>query len=217
MKRRLLPNIRATGWAVSFLAVLGLAYLAIPRRVDLRAFDPVVLGQMETRLWRDYYEHRPVRLALGLYALNRKQFGYSPWDSACLALDAAQTATVFQPTRNRSEAQAARPYLDHYFGRIVRRTGSPADPRKLAESELDWWQLRREQRSAADYATAIASINAALYGVPEKAVLSPSRMRADAMERRDTRAKLGMRPEDWSEIERLLISSYARLHEVVQR
>lgn len=97
-----------------------------------------------------------------------------------------------------------------------RRSGSTADPGALAEKELDWWQLRREHRAAADYGAVVASVNADLYGVSDAAVLPASILRADAMHFRDERSLLGLRPDDWAEVERRLTTSYTRLLEAVR-
>jgi hypothetical protein len=44
---------------IALLAVLLLAALACrPRRADLRAFDSAGMAQLETAMWRDYYEKR---------------------------------------------------------------------------------------------------------------------------------------------------------------
>jgi hypothetical protein len=38
--------------------LLGAAFVAWPRRADLRAFEPAGMAQLETAMWRDYYEKR---------------------------------------------------------------------------------------------------------------------------------------------------------------
>ena len=46
--------------AVALTTALVAAYACIPRKADLRAFDPAEMARLETAMWRDYYEkHYP--------------------------------------------------------------------------------------------------------------------------------------------------------------
>ncbi len=190
-------------------------YLAVPRRVDLRAFDATSLARQETVLWRHYYEGHHLRLAAALYTLHRRDYGFSPWDSMRLAANAALAAKAFQPTRSRAEAQRAIPPLNRYFALMGRRAVLGAATEDLARWELEWWQLRREGIPPAVYGDAIARVEAALYGVPEGAVRSAGQERAEAMALRDRLGPGGLQVADWTQIEERLTRSYRLLREAV--
>src|SRR5215475_15351602 len=103
---------RKTVLATVLAAILLLgAFVCWPRTADLRAFDSAGMAQLETAMWRDYYEKRYGALFYHLYELSRTQFGFSPLDSLRIALSAASAAKAFQPTRSRGEAAAALPEL----------------------------------------------------------------------------------------------------------
>ncbi len=65
--------------AIAALALVGVAlYWSIPRKADLRTFDPAKMAVLETAMWRDYYEKRYVDLFFNLYLSSRDEFGFSP-------------------------------------------------------------------------------------------------------------------------------------------
>src|SRR5690242_20401369 len=97
-------------------ALLVAAYAVWPRRADLRAFEPTGMAQLETAMWRGYYETRCPAQFYHLYEMSRTQFGFSPSDSLRIALAAARAAKAFQPTRSRAEAAKAMPELIVYYG-----------------------------------------------------------------------------------------------------
>ena len=136
--RRILPGL-------AFLVAAIAVYACFPRNADLAAFDPPGMARFETAMWRDYYEKRYAALFYHLYESSRVEFGFSPLDSARIALAAARAARTFQPTRSREEANAALPSLLSYYGLLQTATGSRFDRAALARRELDWWQARREQ------------------------------------------------------------------------
>jgi len=138
--------------ATALLAILLLtAFACWPRRADLRAFDSAGMAQLETAMWRDYYEKRYPALFYHLYELSRTQFGFSPLDSLRIALAAASAAKAFQPTRSRDEAAAALPELAVYYALLRPAAPVAFDTDKLAHLELDWWQARREATGPRDY------------------------------------------------------------------
>jgi hypothetical protein len=120
--------------ALAILIAAGVAYACWPRQADLRAFDPVEMARLETAMWRDYYEKHYPRLLYHLYESSRTQFGFSPLASVRISLSAALAAKTFQPTRSRTEAEAAISYLVTYYGllrqaapvRLIRSSSRPS-------------------------------------------------------------------------------------------
>ena len=118
--------------------VLCAAFIAWPRRADLRAFEPAGMAQLETAMWRDYYEKRYGALFYHLYEVSRTQFGFSSLVSVRIALSAARAARAFQPTRSRAAAAAALPELVVYYGLLRAAAPAPFDVEAVARLELDW-------------------------------------------------------------------------------
>ena len=204
---------RKTVLATVLAAVLLLAAFACwPRKADLRVFDPAGMAQLETAMWRDYYEKRYGALFYHLYELSRTQFGFSPSDSFRIALAAARAAKAFQPTRSRAEAVAALPELIAYYGLLRPAAPNAFDTETLARLELDWWQARREVVAPRDYGRTIAGVAALTYGKSpdDPAILGSGIARAEAMAYRDARRE-AMTEHDWAEIERQLLQAYRLL------
>jgi hypothetical protein len=100
---------------------------------------------LETAMWRDYYEKRYFDLFFNLYLSSRSEFGFSPLDSAKIAVAATNAARTFQPTRSRDGANAALPSLVSYYRLMARAAPVSFDADQAAKLELDWWQARREE------------------------------------------------------------------------
>ena len=102
------PRLRATLAVVVLILVALGVYAAIPRRADLTAFDAGETARLETLMWRHYYDKRFVALFAGLYALARDQDGFSPLDSARIAVAAAHAARASSRPR-RAPRRRSRP------------------------------------------------------------------------------------------------------------
>jgi hypothetical protein len=193
------------------IAAVGI-YTGWPRKADLRAFDPAGMAQLETAMWRDYYEKHYPRLFYHLYELSRTQFGFSPLHSFRIALSAAEAAKTFQPTRSRAEADAALPPLVTYYRLLQPAAPVAFDVNEAARLELDWWQARREKAGPRDYGKTVAEVAALTYGKSrdDPAMLESGVVRAEAMAYRDARSK-SMAEADWSNIETQLLRAYRLL------
>lgn len=196
------------------IVAVAVAYAAVPRRADLTAFDPVEMAQLETLMWRHYYEKRYFALFLDLYDVARREQGFSPLDSARAAIAAVRAAKSFAPSTSRSGAEAAIPYLIEYF-RIL----SPAAPvavgaEEAARTELAWWQARREAVPPDQYGAIIARVSTLLYGVDNGDIRRSGVVRAQAMEYRDAR-DADMTEADWSAIDDRLRLAYGLLKKAV--
>ena len=205
MRFRVFPWAMALGSAVLVCA----AFTFLPRGANLRAFVPVEIASIETASWRHYYEKDYLGLFADLYRLSASQFHFSPWQSVCIAVDAARAAYAFQGTHSRTEAARALPALRAYFAAVAPAT-SRLDAEAAARAELDWWQARREAVGPEDYGVRIAHVTTLLYGVDNPAVREAGILRARAMHYRDERgAKIT--DADWAAIDRQLVASYEHL------
>jgi len=201
---------------VACLVLLGIAlYWSIPRKADLRTFDPAKMAVLETAMWRDYYEKRYVDLFFNLYLSSRGEFGFSPLDSMKIAFAAANAARTFQPTRSRDEADAALPSLVSYYRLMARAAPVSFDVDQAAKLELDWWQARREEVTPETYGRTIAATSALLYGKSDDLMVQSGVERAQAMAFRDQHRN-DMTAADWSAIELRLFKAYSKLRRSVK-
>ncbi|UWU89161.1 hypothetical protein [Bradyrhizobium sp. CB1015] len=197
---------------------LAVAYAAIPRQADLRAFDPAEMARLETAMWRDYYDKRYAALFIHLYQSIRTQFGFSPLQSLQVALSAAEAAKTFQPTRSRPEAAAALPALVAYYRNLASAASLAFDVEQAARLELDWWQARREAVAPHDYGLTIARVAALTYGRADDdpGIGGFGVARAEAMAFRDERGE-AITEADWAAIEARLADAYGALKASVGR
>jgi hypothetical protein len=202
--------------AVAGAVAAGSLYVYVPRTAKLRDFDPAGVARLETEMWRDYYEHDYFGLFRSLYVVNRREYGFSPWDSIRLSYYSAMAAKEFQPTRSREEAYEALPALQQYYAIIRRHGGEEFDPREAARLELEWWQLRRESWTPAQYAVPIAEVTTEVYGVRNGGLEQSAVIRAEMMHYRDER-RGKMTPADWEHIEISLTEAYELLKSGVRR
>ena len=205
---------RLIGGAVVAVLAAAVAYAAIPRRADLTRFDPAEMAQLETVMWRHYYEKRHFALFLDLYRVSRREQGFSPLDSARVAVAAARAARSFQPSTSRAEADAAIPYLEGYFRLLSHAAPIPVDVADAARTELAWWQARREAVPPDQYGAIIARVSTLLYGVDNGDIRRAGVLRAQAMQYRDARSA-SMHEADWSAIRDQLQVAYGLLKKAV--
>jgi hypothetical protein len=66
-----------------------------PVHADIRAFDPDRMAQLDTEMWRSYYDKKPDQLFFQLASLLREQFRFPPLRSYVTAFHAARAAFVF--------------------------------------------------------------------------------------------------------------------------
>jgi hypothetical protein len=206
--------------ALSLSLVLAAADLFWPLHRDLRQFDPMELGRLETAMWRSYYDRKPVKLFFELAEMLRTQYEF-PWLRSYLgAYYAAKAAFDFKDGKQRADYEKALPALESYFA-AIRRTGNiEFDVPYAAKVELEWWIVHRERerygKEALDKACADAT--AAIYLVSPDSTLEHGRLRADAMVIRDVQAAAGgVREEDWAQIDELLKGCYRSLKRVIRQ
>jgi hypothetical protein len=179
---------------------------------DMTGFNPQEMGQLESAMWRSYYDGHWIQLACQTMEGACGQYGFSWWDGARASMHAARAALFFR--RNTDDPRCL-PELEQYYAIISKATGRKFDVRTAAALELQWWKERRRHVAPQDYARNIAQVTALVYRVPEETVLAAATMRAEAMAYRDARRDGKMTDADWQEIARQLMLAYASLKEAV--
>lgn len=204
-------------WLLPFGIILAIAlWFFLPRPVKPLDFDPDVMARLETEMWRNYYDRNYPQLTIKLWETTRTQFGGSPFSALQIAYHASEAARIFQPSRNRKEAEAALPALQRYYEIIRKQSGGNFDPATVALLELDWWQLRREHAPREKIIEVIAELYGQLNGKPAAVMMDAARYRVEAMSYRDARRRTGLTTEEWNTVEQILRHSYHNLKEAVK-
>lgn len=210
--KRIRPK-RLVGIAFLLLAIWITADLFIPKHANLRQFDPVFVGKMDSDMWRAYYEKKPVKLFFQLARLMRKQYHAPYWRSFFIAYRAAKAAFVFKEGRTRADYAKALPPLEKFYREINRLSDRPFDVKRVAQLELEWWIIRREpdQFTPADWERILAEEAGVMYHEPAEKFLNYARLRTEAMVFRDEKRE-NTREADWDKIERLLVDCWRALN-----
>lgn len=215
---RLKLFLKITAALVLLLAAWVAYDLNAPRRTSLREFDADAVARIETAMWRSYYERRRLSLFAQLGELLRTQYRLPFWRSNAVAYQAAKAAFVFKDGRGRADYERALPNLVSFYEAIRAVSDTDFDVGRTARLELEWWIVHRERKRHApgDLERALADLAAELYRVPADRLAEHARLRAAAMEVRDTRAEQGgVTEEDWQRIDELLHASWRSLHRAV--
>jgi hypothetical protein len=188
----------------------------LPRRTDLRQFDPITSGRLDGEMWRSYYERKPVKLFWQLAHSLRVQFHAGFWNSFPIAYRAAKAAFIFKDGRSRTDYDHALPDLERYFGSINSLSLTPFNAKAAARNELEWWIIRREpeQFNTADWERLIAAVAAEIYAVPPERLTDYAHLRVEAMVLRDQRGEQ-ITEADWNRIGNLLERSWTSLSNAV--
>ncbi|MBL8190176.1 MAG: hypothetical protein JNK38_19325, partial [Acidobacteria bacterium] len=142
-------RIRRVLLAFLAIVVIGLGWLAFdlygPRQHSLKDFDPKVVAQLETDMWRSYYAKERLKLFRQLAELMRSQYGMPYATSNAVAYQAAQAAFVFKEGKKREDYEKALPNLVKFYQAIHDGADVDFDVQKAAKLELEWWIIHRQR------------------------------------------------------------------------
>jgi hypothetical protein len=195
------------------------ADLWMPRRSDLRRFDPAEVAHLETAMWRSYYDRDRFHLFTDLTELLRTQYHLPFLRSWLAAGHAVRAAFVFKRGTNREDYERALPDLERFYAAILRAGNTPFDVRRTAALELEWWIVHRERNRTGPLALerALGELQAEIYRLPPERFSEHARLRAEAMAIRDRQASAGgVTSADWKRIEALLVDSWTALSSAVR-
>jgi hypothetical protein len=188
-----------------------------------RAFDPRVVGQLETVAWVAYYRHEWLKLLRASIGLTRRVFGLS-WPATLKGAWYVLRANQLWAPIPDNDPDGARRTMERFY-RLVKAThGERYDPVRAAALEVEWWRVHRahqhgEGDDESQLVAALSALYAYVYGVPEADVELAARSRAEAMDISDRWVAEGCRLDDPAiAAERAaLVRSYAALLSAVHR
>lgn len=214
--RRLVRPGRVVVFALCGLMAWIAIDVLLPRRTDLRQFDPVASGRLDGEMWRSYYERKPAKLFWQLAQSLRVQSHAGFWNSFPMAYRAAKAAFTFKDGRSRADYDQALPDLEQYFAAVNNLSLTPFNAKSAARNELEWWIIRREpeQFTTTDWERLIAVVAAEIYAVPPERLTEYAHLRVEAMVLRDQRGE-NITEADWNRIGELLERSWTSLSNAV--
>src|SRR3954454_20901689 len=110
---------------------------------DLRTFDPVRIGRLETVAWVTYYRREWVKFLRAAVGLTYEAFGLG-WPAtlygAWLVLRANQ---LWAPVPDNDPAGARR-CMERFYRLVARKHGERFDVHQAARLEVEWWRIHRE-------------------------------------------------------------------------
>jgi hypothetical protein len=213
-----------TFWVLLIVGAILAGWIAFdlytPHKVDIRDFDADEVARLDTAMWRSYYSRERVRLYRELTELLEKQYKLRFWRRQLIAYYAAKATFVFKDGKTREDYEKALPDLEKFYSEIRDISTTEFDVQKAAKLELEWWIVHRmrKQYKEGDLARALAETASEVYQLPVENFMEHGRLRAEAMNIRDTKAEAGgVSEEDWQKIDQLLHDSWRSLHEVVNQ
>jgi hypothetical protein len=188
----------------------------------MRSFDPRSVGALECRAWETYYRRRWAAFLIASVGLVRAAFRMGWRDTLVGAWLVLRANQKWAPYPNNDPA-AARALMTGFYRMLAASEGSPIDPVRAAELEVEWWRAHRENQHGAEskeaLVVALRDLYAYTYRAAPESVREAAQLRADAMDVSDRWVKAGCDPEDpmLAEERALLVRSYASLLAAVHR
>jgi hypothetical protein len=188
-----------------------------------RDFDPVALGEAETRAWAGYYRHDWLTVLRASVAMVRLGFGMD-WGrtlrGAWWVLRANQAWSPYPD----NDPDAARKYMRRFYALVTHHGQLSLDPDEAARREVQWWRVHRiHQREEGvtedDLVAALVALYSYVYSTDPDSVHDAAVHRVAAMAHSDAWVAAGCdRDDPLLEKERTeLVSSYTALLAAVRR
>lgn len=180
----------------------------------IKNFDPLRVAQLETEMWKQYYEHNFLRLQILLYKLLKTQFQSNVVQTLLLAYRSSAAAYFFRKKDNKDQALK---HLQHFYDRVNSISVERFDATLVAQAELDWWMAHRYRKSNArtSLLECLQDHMSKLYDIKRPSVANYAEQRVLAMDIRDKAAHQDKIEPDWSRIEHHLHDAYEQLSAAV--
>lgn len=153
------------------------------KKTDLAQFDYQKMAQLDSDMWRAYYNHQFFKLFLLLIQLMKTQFRFNWFITLRLAYYSGVAAAYYRIKKHKG-VKNDRVYskLIKFYELISKNSVETFDYAKAAELELAWWDIhRRSYTNNKELEQSLADGMAAIYNVPVSKLSEYAYYRAEAM------------------------------------
>ena len=188
------------------------------KKKDLTQFDYVKVAQLDSAMWRSYYNHEFHKLFWQLVKLIRSQLGLSWLTTVRLAYYSAWAAADYRIGKNRGvNIPRVLRNLTKFYKLVSTHSLYEFNHVKAAELELDWWNVHRKStHNNKALELSLAKGAAAIYNVSTEKLSQYAHCRAEAMILPRHEGDSQITFTDWDRVTVLLINAWKSLHSAVQ-
>ncbi len=178
-------------------------------------FNPDRIAYFEAAGWRAYYDRKWIKMLSLVVALCQEQFQI-PFPASWLAAYYTTRASIAWVPQNHDVAKV-RSYLEKFY-RIARRYSRLRfDPERVAELELQYFDVHRRLVAAEDkqeFVETLVALHSAIFSLSPELVRNSAELRvcAATIVDRITSGQSTNIEADWIELEKELRQCYASIH-----
>jgi hypothetical protein len=187
------------------------------KKVDMREADFIKCAQVETRMWRNYYNHQFIRLAFYLLLSVRLAFKGSWLVSVRLAWYSGKAATIYRLKKGHENYPKVLKNLEKFYKIASDNVVEPFDYHEAARLELEWWDIHRyPEKYHKTLERGIAEAAAVLYRCPPDAFKEYGHYRAQAAMMLTHEGDKHATKNDWKQIDELLYKTWLSFGKTIQ-
>jgi hypothetical protein len=188
------------------------------KQVNLRQFDYEKTGRYDADMWRAYYNHQFLKLFLLLFKIIKSQLGLNWFITIRLAYYSAWAAADYRIHRASVNRERVLRSITKYYKLISKYATEPFDYKRVAELELEWWDVhRRSYKNNKELEQSLANAVAAMYHVEPASLKDYAHYRAEAMILPRHKGDSKDNPIDWPKIQEMTIASWKALYLAIQK
>jgi hypothetical protein len=186
---------------------------------DLTQFDYQKMAQLDSDMWRAYYNHQFFRLFLLLVRLMRTQFRFNWFITLRLAYYSGTAAAYYRIKKHKgvNNDSVLRKLVQFY--KLVSRNATEAfNYEEAAKLELAWWDIhRRSYKNNTELEQSLANSMAVIYNIAASGLSEYAHYRAEAMILPRHEGDSQPDPIQWETVTRMLNKAWGSLHAAVQK
>lgn len=186
---------------------------------DLTQFDYKRMAQLDSDMWRAYYNHQFFKLFLLLVQLMKTQFRFNWFITLRLAYYSGMAAAYYRIKKHKGvKNDRVLEKLIKFYRLISKNATEAFDFREAAKLELAWWDIhRRSYKNNKELEQSLADGMAVIYNISASKLSEYAHYRAEAMILPRHEGDSQPVPTDWEVVTDVLIKAWRSLHTAVQK
>ncbi len=175
----------------------------------MRNADFVKCAEVETEMWRDYYNHRFLKLFFYLLLSVRLAFKASWPVSMRLAWYSGRAAMIYRLRKGHENYPKVLKNLEKFYKIASDHVLAPFDYHRAAQLELEWWDIHRyPQKYQKTLELSIAEAAAVVYHCPPERLMEYGHYRAEAAKMLTHESDKHPEKNDWLKIDSLIYKTW---------